>query len=206
LSPEPLSGAPLAIVQGDTAQSAVGVVTTPAWQGLANGGEYEAAWFELAAGGGFEAVLDGASAEQSMLLADVARATGQRQRAIVALRRVVSEFAHEPVAPLAAWTLGGLLLKAGDEAGAMEAFAVYRSLSPEGDFAEDALVRQIRAAVDRGDREQLQVLRAQYEQDFPSGRRRSEVERWLEDGADAHLDGGAEPKAESEENSAPSPD
>lgn len=150
---------------------------SPQWQRLANGGEYEAAWFELAQLGGFENVLSRSTPEQLMLLADVARATGQRQRAIAALRRVVSDFGDDPVAPLAAWSLGTLLERAGDERGAARAFAAYRALSPEGDFAEDALVRQIESAVQRRERELAHELLAQYERDFPQGGRRSEVVR-----------------------------
>ncbi len=151
----------------------------PQWQRLANGGEYEAALFDLAQAGGFETVLGGANAEQLMLLADIARATGQRQRAMTALRRVVSDFPSDPVAPLAAWSLGRALEKAGDREGASAAFAAYRSLSPQGDFAEDALVRQLKTAVQRREREVAQELAAQYSTDFPQGRRRDEVARWV---------------------------
>lgn len=155
------------------------VTPPPSWQRLANAGEYEAALFELGQGGGFEAALLAANAEQLMLLADVARATGQTQRAVAAFRRVVSEFRNEPVAPLAAYSLGSLLQKAGDASGATNAFAVYRALSPEGDFAEDALVRQLRSAVERDDREYAEQLAAQYRTAFPEGRRGEEVDHWL---------------------------
>jgi tetratricopeptide (TPR) repeat protein len=164
---------------------------------LANAGEYEAALFELGQQGGFEAALLSANAEQLMLLADVARATGQTQRALAAFRRVVSEFRNEPVAPLAAYSLGSLLQKAGDASGAAQAFAVYRALSPEGDFAEDALVRQLRSAVERDDREYAEQLAAQYRVDFPEGRRGEEVDHWLDEllareQARVHQDAGAE--------------
>lgn len=115
-----------------------------------------------------------------MLLADVARATGQTQRALAALRRIVSEFRSEPVAPLAAYSLGNLLERSGDARGAAKAFAVYRALSPEGDFSEDALVRQLQSAVERGDRDHAEQLLAQYQAGFPDGRRGEEVERWME--------------------------
>jgi tetratricopeptide (TPR) repeat protein len=156
-------------------------VAPPSWQRLANSGEYEAALFELGQQGGFEAALLAANAEQLMLLADVARATGQTQRALAAFRRVVSEFRSEPVAPLAAYSLGSLLQKAGDSRAAAQAFAVYRTLSPEGDFAEDALVRQLRSAVERDDRDYAEQLAAQYRMDFPEGRRGEEVDHWLDE-------------------------
>jgi hypothetical protein len=110
---------------------------------------------------------------------------------------VVSEFRSEPVASLAAYSLGSLLQKAGDASGAAEAFAVYRVLSPEGDFAEDALVRQLRSAVERNDREYAEQLAAQYRLDFPEGRRTEEVDHWLEElgareQARSHQDAGTE--------------
>jgi hypothetical protein len=160
---------------------AVPPTVPPTWQRLANAGEYEGALFELSQDVGFESVLLDASAEQLMLLADVARATGQTQRALAALRRITSEFRSDPVAPLAAFSLGNLLEKSGDPRGAAEAFAVYRALSPEGDFAEDALVRQIRSAVERNDRAVALQLSAQYQANFPDGRRGEEVGRWLQE-------------------------
>lgn len=155
-------------------------ITNPGWQRLANNGDYEGALVEIGAAGGFERILQTASAEQLMLLSDVTRATGQQQRALAALRRIVSEHASDPVAPLAALNMGNLLDKMGDGAGATQAFAVYRALSPKGDFAEDALVRQIRSAVSAGQQDLARRLVRQYETDFPEGRRADEVARWAE--------------------------
>src|SRR5690606_19114612 len=154
-------------------------VEPPQWQRLANGGEYEAALFVLSQVGGFEAAVQDSSPEQLMLLVDVARATGQRHRAIAALRRVVDHHPGDPVAPLAAWSLGDLLERAGDRKGAVQAFAAYRALSPEGDFAEDALVRELRSAVERRAVGTAKALAAQYERDFPEGGRSEEVARWV---------------------------
>lgn len=153
---------------------------SPAWQQLANNGDYEAALVEIGQAGGFERILEAASAEQLMLLSDVARGTGQQQRALAALRRIVSEHRADPVAPLAALNMGTLLDKMGDGAGATEAFAIYRALSPQGDFAEDALVRQIRSAMSAGQQDLARRLVHQYEVDFPEGRRADEVARWAE--------------------------
>lgn len=149
----------------------------PPWQRLANGGEYEAALFELAQQGGFEIALTQSSAEQLMLLSDIARATGQHQRGVAALRRLLDEFPADPIAPLAAWSLGNLLEKLGDVEGARAAFSLYRALSPAGEFAEDALVRQLKTAVSLGDRDVAMRLVQQYESDFPEGRRSAEVVR-----------------------------
>ncbi|MEN9580679.1 MAG: hypothetical protein RJA70_3688, partial [Pseudomonadota bacterium] len=149
----------------------------PRWQKFANAGEYEAALVEIGQAGGFEAVLGWSDAEQLMLLADVARATGQRQRALAALRRILLDFRDGHTAPLAAYSLGNMLEKAGESQAAAEAFAAYRALSPRGDFAEDALVRELRSAVVRGQRERALQLLAQYDSAFSEVRPSDEVER-----------------------------
>jgi hypothetical protein len=56
---------------------------------------------------------------------------------------------------------------------------MYRALSPDGDFAEDALARQIRAAVETGDAELARRLAREYEQGFANGRRAEEIRRQL---------------------------
>ena len=72
-----------------------------------------------------------------------------------------------------------MLEKAGDQAGAADAFAAYRALSPQGDFAEDALARQIRMAVSQQDAQLANRLAAQYDQSFPNGRRAQEIREQL---------------------------
>lgn len=160
---------------GSTAGGNKGVAARPTWQNLANKGEYEAALVEIAQAGGYERVLASASPEQLMLLSDVARATGQQQRALSALKRIVEQHTNDPVAPLAALNMGNLLDKMGDGAGATKAFARYRALSPKGEFAEDALVRQLRSAVKAGQQALARKLVHQYEADFPDGRSAGEV-------------------------------
>lgn len=147
----------------------------PRWQELADQGEYATALAELETVGGFDAALGTATAEQLMLLVDLARATGQRERAVQALRRVVQQHGSDPLAPLAAWSLGNMLEKAGDQAGAAQAFAMYRALSPNGDFAEDALARQIKVAIEQGDLAHASKLIEQYSDYFPNGRRSKEI-------------------------------
>jgi len=83
---------------------------------------------------------------------------------------VVENFRCAPEAPLAAWTLANLLDQAGDEAGAASAYALYRRLSPGGDFAEDALAREVDSALTLGNLELSARLIAQYENEFPNGR------------------------------------
>ena len=124
-------------------------------------------------------MLAKASADELMVLVDVARATGNRGRAIQALQRVTESFVSDPNAPIAAMTLGRMLMQAGDRKGASEAFSLYRRLSPEGDFAEDALASDIQAAVEEGNWERAQTLAKQYETDFPDGRHLEQIREQL---------------------------
>jgi TolA-binding protein len=150
------------------------------WQRLADEGQYSQALSALESTGGFDAVLRDATAEQLMSLVDVARATGQRDRAILALRRIVSEHGTDPNAPVAAWMLGNELAKVNDLVGAEQAFAMYRALSPNGDFAEDALGRQIDMAQAQGDLEHAKILAGQYMKEFPDGPRSADIQAELE--------------------------
>jgi hypothetical protein len=151
----------------------------PEWQSLAELGDLAGAYASLERDGGFEAALAGASAETLMTLVDMARATGSRDHAIAALRRLLHAHPGAPEAPVAAWTLGNLLEQSGERAGASEAFALYRRLSPTGDFAEDAAARQVEAAVSEGDLELARRLVDQYAKDFPHGRRVLELREEL---------------------------
>lgn len=157
------------------------------WRKLADEGDYQGALSALEAVGGFEGPLGSASAEELMSLVDVARATGHRDRAIVVLRRIVSMHGADPNAPVAAWMLGNELAKVGDRGGAEQAFALYRALSPGGDFAEDALARQVDFAAEAGNVENARKLASQYLREFPDGPRRGEfqaqIDAWAEDQA-----------------------
>jgi TolA-binding protein len=152
------------------------------WPRLAEEGQYEQALRSLEASGGFESALAGASADQLMSLVDIARATGQRERGVLALRRIVTEHASDPNAPVAAWMLANELAKSRDLAGAEQAFATYRALSPSGDFAEDALARQVDMAAEQGSLERAKRLAGQYLKEFPDGPRSADIqaqyERW----------------------------
>jgi len=189
------------------ASSVVAASSPPEWERLAEAGDFEAARVALEAKGTFDGALGTASAPQLMTLVDIARASGSRERAVAALKRVVGVFRDAPEAPLAAWTLGNLLDQAGDENGASEAYALYRRLSPGGDFAEDALAREVDSALSQGNLELSARLIAQYENEFPNGRSleefRSELARRSERAqgnavVDSELGAGDEPAPGSE--------
>lgn len=146
----------------------------PEWEKLADDDRYDEARAALETHGGFSTVLGNASAPQLMTLADIARRTGSRDNAILAWRRIVEAFPAADEAPMAAWTLGRQLEDLGDSQGAAEAYELYRRLSPSGDFAEDALARQVDSAIEKGNLEELTRLITQYENGFPNGSRLEE--------------------------------
>lgn len=149
---------------------------TPEWQRLVEAGDFSGARRALDRQGGFDMAMSHASPSELMSLVDIARASGERGQAISALRQVLAH-AEAPEAPLAAWTLGNLLDQAGDQPGAAQAFALYRRLSPTGDFAEDAAARQVDVALREGNLELVTQLVEDYARDFPHGRRLSEFRR-----------------------------
>lgn len=148
----------------------------PEWQRLVEIGDFPGAKRALDRQGGFDVAMAHASPSELMSLVDIARASGERGQAISALRQVLAH-AEAPEAPLAAWTLGNLLEQTGDQPGAAQAFALYRRLSPTGDFAEDAAARQVDVALAQGNLELVTQLVEDYARDFPHGRRLSEFRR-----------------------------
>ena len=186
-APRPLPSGEAAAEYVETYGDPVGVVVNepapvsglPEWETLAESGDFRAAKAALDRQGGFQRASDRASASQLLVLADIARASGGRDEAAQALRRVLSAYLSAPEAPLAAWTLGNLLEQAGDRAGAAEAYAAYRRLSPTGDFAEDAAARQVDAALSQGNLELGTRAMEEYAQNFPKGRRMVELRNRL---------------------------
>src|SRR6478752_5277761 len=171
-SAEPLSYGSLE----PTPHAAPSQAPLPEWQRLVELGDFPGAKRALDRQGGFDVAMAHASPSELMSLVDIARVSGERGQAISALRQVLAH-PEAPEAPLAAWTLGNLLDQAGDQPGAAQAFALYRRLSPAGDFAEDAAARQVDVALAEGNLELVTQLASDYARDFPHGRRLSEFRR-----------------------------
>ncbi len=185
---------------GFAASEPVAVVEFAEWEKLAEAGDFRAAKSALDRDGGFERAAARASASQLLVLADVARASGSREQATQALRRVLSSYLSAPEAPIAAWTLGNLLEQAGDRSGAAEAYATYRRLSPAGDFAEDAAARQVDAALSQGNLELGRRALEEYVQNFPKGRRLAELRNRLTALEAPAVDGASSASPEADES------
>lgn len=139
------------------------------WLTIAEGGDLQGALIAIERQGGFDAVLASASVDELMGLADVARSAGRTGRAIQVLREVLSKHRGDANAPIAAMMLGNLLSQAGDAEGAARAYELHRRLSPAGDFAEDALLREFDMAVTARDLERAQRVLRHYETHYASG-------------------------------------
>lgn len=147
------------------------VVAEPrsAWLDLADRGDYPGALAALEQSQVAHLVLATGSVEELMTMAEVARFAGNQERAIQALSQVVDRYGRDPNAPLAAMMLGNLLSRAGDAEGAARAYARNRALSPGGDFAEDALVREFDLALLAENATLASSLFDQYAHEFPAG-------------------------------------
>ena len=112
------------------------------------------------------------TAEYLLAAADTARSAGRRSESVVLLRRLLHEHRDDARAPLAAFTLGRILLMELARPGeAALAFAEVRALSPAGPLAEDALAREAEAWNRAGDSGKAAERAREYLRLYPYGRR-----------------------------------
>lgn len=141
---------------------------------LARGGEYKAAYQVMSQ----SPSVVGSSAEELMLAADAARLSNHPEQALGYLRRVTKEHAADSRAPLAAFTLGRVLLsKLSRPSEAADAFALARRLRPSGGLSEDALAREAEASAAAGAAARAATLARQYLERYPAGKHRPTMQR-----------------------------
>lgn len=111
--------------------------------------------------------------------ADEARASGRPADAVPPLRTVLRSYASDPRAPLAAFTLGRVLLDdLDDPEAAARAFRNARSLAPRGALAEDALAREVEAWSRAGDTAKARERAELYIKRYPNGHRVKAVRQY----------------------------
>jgi transmembrane sensor len=94
-------------------------------------------------------------------------------------QRLLRDYGGDVRAPVAAFTLGRILLSQLDRpAEAADAFALARRLAPGGTLAPDALAREVEAAARAGDRARARRLAEEYLARHPPGRRAASVRRF----------------------------
>ena len=146
-------------------------VATQTWTELARAGQFDEAYAALAN----TPVRD--IADELLLAADVKRNTHHPAEAVEPLQKIVRDHADDPRAPLAAFTLGRVLLEQlARPADAAAAFAQADTLAPSGPLAEDAVAREVEALARASDPRAHDVA-AQYVTRFPQGRKLRSVRR-----------------------------
>jgi TolA-binding protein len=142
----------------------------PEWRSLAQKGEYKNAYSAL--NDSPDSVRE--VPEELMLAADVARLSGNPARAVPYLKTVSERFARDPRAPLAAFTLGRVLLDStGNATSAAAAFRRARTLSPRGPLALDAWSREVESLRRAGRSADASALAQKYLEEYPNGRHAS---------------------------------
>jgi len=112
------------------------------------------------------------SAADLLRASDKARIAGHGEEAAELLRKLLREHRNDARAPLAAFTLGRMLLmELGRPLEAAGTFADARRLSPGGPFAEDALAREVEAYSKAGVPARAHARAEEYLRLYPEGRR-----------------------------------
>jgi transmembrane sensor len=147
---------------------------TSRWQVLAEDGDYDGAYNALH--GASEPVRDDAA--ELFLAADVARLSHHPADAVAPLRTLITRHGDDARAPLAAFTLGNVLIELGSPREAAAAFVEAQKLDPQGPMAEDALAREVEALSRSGDVHSARVRAEAYVERYPDGRRIRAVRRF----------------------------
>jgi transmembrane sensor len=125
--------------------------------------------------------LSGRSPVELLLLADVARLSGHPAESVAPLSMLLASFGSDPRAPLAAFTLGRVLL---DDLGrpreAAERFHAAYQWEQEGPLAQDALAREVEAWSRAGETAQARARAREYMRLYPAGRRLLSVRHYAE--------------------------
>jgi transmembrane sensor len=144
------------------------------WRRLADDGDFDGAHRALERPG---IILHDEPAEL-LAAADVARLSHHPSEALAPLAQVADGHPRDPRAPLAAFTLGRVLL---DELGrpreAAQAFAHARALAPQGALAADALAREVEAWSRAGEPGRAREKALEYLRLDPHGSRLGAVKR-----------------------------
>lgn len=138
-----------------------------AWRSLAGSGDFDRAYAALKAEGA-AGVRD--EPAELLLASDVARLSHHAAEAVAPLQRVIDSFPGDPRAPLAAFTLGRVLLdELGRPADAARVFARTRSLASSGPLAEDALAREVESLWRAGETSLARGRAEEYVARYPGG-------------------------------------
>jgi transmembrane sensor len=143
------------------------------WKALAEEGDFDQAYQRMR----LREIPD--VAEDLLSAADVARLSHHPADAVLPLRQILHEHARDPRAPLAAFTLGRILLEElGNPRESAVAFAAAQTLAPDGPLVSDALAREVESLSRAGDADRARSRAKDYLRRFPSGSRVRSVRRY----------------------------
>jgi transmembrane sensor len=173
--PPPATAAP-----GPSASVSAAAAPSRVWRDLATRGAYADAYQALGANGIGREVTRSVTAEDLMVLADVARLSGHAAEAVGPLTRVVSEHIDDSRAPLAAFTLGKIHLGTlAQPAAAARDFSQALALGLPSGLLEDAYAYLVEARAKAGDPDGARAAYESYLQHFPKSARSESVSRWI---------------------------
>lgn len=116
------------------------------------------------------------TAEDLLAAADRARLAGRAAEGADLLRKLLRNHRNDPRAPLAAFTLGRMLLmELSQPIEAAFFFAEARRLSPRGPLAEDSMAREAEALMQAGESASAKSRAKEYLRLYPDGRRAAAV-------------------------------
>ncbi|WP_437812572.1 FecR domain-containing protein [Sorangium sp. So ce1078] len=183
----PRSSAEVAPSAAPVDAPAAAPVAAPDWRARYNAGNVAEALQSLKqqSGGVDGAIASAKTARELMDLSDLLRAKGgDLSAAMRAFARVVEGFPTDAYAPIAAYKLGDIYAGMGEQAQAAKYFEQARSLSPEGNLAEDSFCKRIRTEVVAGHKEEASQMAKEYVAKYPDGRC-EDVQRLVSGEADA---------------------
>jgi transmembrane sensor len=163
----------------DAAAPKRGAMARGAWRALARRGHHAEAFAALGSEG-LRRESKRLGVADLLALADVARLSGHPAEAVLPLERILDEYSHDAQAPLAAFALGRLELDSlGHAQAAASAFRRALALDIPHSLREDVRARLVEACARSGDAAATQRAAEAYLAEFPEGRHRRAVERWL---------------------------
>jgi transmembrane sensor len=173
----PSAAAPAPVTSPPTRRSAGArpAASDLTWRDLAHQGEYDRAYEILHRTS--PPVKD--EAAELLLAADVQRLSHHPAEAVAPLQRIARDHASDPRAPLAAFTLGRVLLEElGRPVEAAQAFARAEALAPDGQLAQDAVAREVEALSRAGEMILARQRAEEYVRRYPDGRKIRSVRRF----------------------------
>jgi transmembrane sensor len=154
--------------------------STKSWRILARHGRHSEAFAALGSEG-LRRESRRLGVNDLLALADVARLSGHPAEAVMPLERILSEFAQDSQAPLAAFALGRLELDSlGRARAAVLAFRKALQLGVPRSLREDVMARLVEACARSGDASAAQRAATAYRDEFPSGRHAQAITGWLQ--------------------------